>query len=97
MFWAVALRLPAMDDRIVAWKLCHVLHKVLREGHPYCLENSQRHVRDLDEIGKLWVSKYVCEMFIGSLNKQILGSLKRKLWKNDTIIYKIAHDKTRLP
>lgn len=32
-----------MDDRIVAWKLCHVVHKVLREGHPLCLVHSQRH------------------------------------------------------
>nr|CAI5826594.1 unnamed protein product [Callosobruchus analis] len=54
VFWAYALRLPAMDDRIVAWKLCHVVHKVLREGHPLCLVDSQRHKRDLDEIGKLW-------------------------------------------
>lgn len=54
VFWAYALRLPAMDDRIVAWKLCHVVHKVLREGHPLCLVDSQRHRKDLDEIGKLW-------------------------------------------
>ncbi|KAJ8929045.1 hypothetical protein NQ314_018314 [Rhamnusium bicolor] len=53
-FWAYALRLPAMDDRIVAWKLCHVVHKILREGHPLCLVDSQRHRKDLDEIGKLW-------------------------------------------
>ncbi|XP_063921833.1 huntingtin-interacting protein 1 isoform X2 [Zophobas morio] len=54
-FWAIALRLPAMDDRIVAWKFCHVVHKILREGHPLCLVHSQRHIKDLDEIGKLWV------------------------------------------
>ncbi|KAH1003226.1 hypothetical protein HUJ05_011159 [Dendroctonus ponderosae] len=54
IFWAYALRLPAMDDRIVAWKLCHVVHKVLREGHPLCLVDSQRHRNELDEIGKLW-------------------------------------------
>ncbi|KAL3270323.1 hypothetical protein HHI36_009373 [Cryptolaemus montrouzieri] len=53
-FWAIASRLPAMDDQIVAWKLCHVVHKILREGHPLCLVDSQRHVKDLDEIGKLW-------------------------------------------
>ncbi|XP_074036386.1 huntingtin interacting protein 1 isoform X2 [Leptinotarsa decemlineata] len=54
IFWAYALRLPAMDDRIVAWKLCHVVHKVLREGHPLCLVDSQRHKKDLEELGKLW-------------------------------------------
>lgn len=53
-FWMVALKLPFMDDRIVAWKLCHVVHKVLREGHPLCLVHSQRHRKDLDETGKLW-------------------------------------------
>ncbi|XP_050310334.1 huntingtin-interacting protein 1 isoform X2 [Anthonomus grandis grandis] len=54
IFWAYALRLPAMEDQIVAWKLCHVVHKVLREGHPLCLVDSQRHRKELDEIGKLW-------------------------------------------
>lgn len=53
-FWAIALRLPSMDDCIVAWKLCHVVHKILREGHPLCLEQSQKHRAELDEIGKLW-------------------------------------------
>lgn len=43
-----------MDDRIVAWKLCHVVHKILREGHPLCLEQSQKHRHELNEIGKLW-------------------------------------------
>ncbi|XP_044753596.1 huntingtin-interacting protein 1 isoform X2 [Coccinella septempunctata] len=53
-FWAIVTKLPAMEDQIVAWKLCHVVHKILREGHPLCLVDSQRHVKDLDEIGKLW-------------------------------------------
>ncbi|GJQ85262.1 putative actin binding protein [Trypoxylus dichotomus] len=54
IFWSISLRLPTLEDRIVAWKFCHVLHKVLREGHPLCLVHSQRHRNDLDEIGKLW-------------------------------------------
>ncbi|KAI4460996.1 huntingtin interacting protein 1 [Holotrichia oblita] len=54
IFWSIALRLPTLDDRIVAWKFCHVLHKVLREGHPLCLVHSQRHRNELDEMGKLW-------------------------------------------
>ncbi|CAH0554593.1 unnamed protein product [Brassicogethes aeneus] len=54
LYWSIVQRLHAMDDRIIAWKLCHVTHKVLREGHPLCLVHSQRHIQDLDEIGKLW-------------------------------------------
>lgn len=54
-FWAVALRQPLQDNRITAWKFCHLLHKVLREGHPLCSQHSMRHRTMLDELGKLWV------------------------------------------
>lgn len=53
-FWVCALRLPVQDNRIVAWKFCHVLHKVLREGHPLVLPHSQRHRSAIEDLGKLW-------------------------------------------
>lgn len=52
----VAIRLPIQDNRIVAWKFCHVTHKLLREGHPACLDDSQRHINMIENLGKLWVS-----------------------------------------
>ncbi|KAG8240392.1 hypothetical protein J437_LFUL002535 [Ladona fulva] len=48
------MRLPLEDNRIIAWKFCHVLHKVLREGHPQVIPNSQRYKRKINDIGKLW-------------------------------------------
>ncbi|XP_077298661.1 huntingtin-interacting protein 1-like isoform X2 [Arctopsyche grandis] len=54
-FWVVALRLPLQENRIVAWKFCHVLHKVLREGHYNCLQQSLRQRDMLKNLGKLWV------------------------------------------
>lgn len=54
-FWAVTLRLPLQDNRIVAWKFCHVVHKILREGHANCIPQSHRYVAKLDDLGKLWV------------------------------------------
>ncbi|BES95679.1 Huntingtin interacting protein [Nesidiocoris tenuis] len=53
-FWAVVLRLPLQDNRITAWKFCHVLHKVLREGHPQSLPDSVVHIPMIENIGKLW-------------------------------------------
>ncbi|XP_046984239.1 huntingtin-interacting protein 1 [Schistocerca americana] len=53
-FWACALRLPLQDSRIVAWKFCHVLHKVLREGHPQVLPYSQRYRGKIEDLGKYW-------------------------------------------
>lgn len=55
MFQVTVIRLPIQDNRIVAWKFCHVLHKVLREGHANCLPQSERHVTLLQNLGKLWV------------------------------------------
>nr|XP_029720881.1 huntingtin-interacting protein 1-like isoform X1 [Aedes albopictus]XP_029720882.1 huntingtin-interacting protein 1-like isoform X1 [Aedes albopictus] len=53
-FWAIAIRQPIQDNRIVAWKFCHLLHKILREGHPLCCQHSMRHRGMLTEAGKLW-------------------------------------------
>lgn len=54
-FWLVVSKLPLQDNRIVAWKFCHVLHKVLREGHPQVVAHSQRHRGMIHDLGKLWV------------------------------------------
>lgn len=35
MFWHIANRLPVQGNPIVCWKFCHVLHKILQEGHPH--------------------------------------------------------------
>lgn len=32
-FWSYALGLPLAGSSILSWKFCHVLHKVLRDGH----------------------------------------------------------------
>lgn len=45
------------DNRITAWKFCHLLHKLLREGHPLCCQHSFRHRKMLTDFGKLWVNR----------------------------------------
>ncbi|KAH0954789.1 hypothetical protein HN011_008832 [Eciton burchellii] len=54
IFWTYMLRQPLQENQIVAWKFCHVLHKVLREGHPKVIIDSQRYRGKLEDIGKLW-------------------------------------------
>nr|CAH0102529.1 unnamed protein product [Daphnia galeata] len=53
-FWSIILRLPIHSNPIVAWKFCHTLHKILREGHPNVLKDSQQHREFLVDKGKLW-------------------------------------------
>uniref|UniRef100_A0A8C9SV62 Huntingtin-interacting protein 1-related protein n=1 Tax=Scleropages formosus TaxID=113540 RepID=A0A8C9SV62_SCLFO len=42
-FWSYALGLPLASSSILSWKFCHVLHKVLRDGHQNVKEKSCRH------------------------------------------------------
>lgn len=53
-FWAVITRQPIMEHRFTAWKFCHLLHKVLREGHESAVKHSQTHKTLILEVGKLW-------------------------------------------
>ncbi|XP_073830021.1 huntingtin interacting protein 1 [Musca autumnalis] len=54
LFWNIVTRQPLMEHRFTAWKFCHVLHKVLREGHENCIRHSQVHKTLILEVGKLW-------------------------------------------
>lgn len=56
-FWRVVLGFPYTISKPVAWKLCYVLHKLLREGHSFCCGHSQSHRTDLERIGQAWVSE----------------------------------------
>ncbi|OAD59447.1 Huntingtin-interacting protein 1 [Eufriesea mexicana] len=54
IFWMYMLRQPLQENQIVAWKFCHVLHKILREGHEKVIPDSQRYRGRLEDLGKLW-------------------------------------------
>uniref|UniRef100_A0A1B0FPD8 Huntingtin-interacting protein 1 n=1 Tax=Glossina morsitans morsitans TaxID=37546 RepID=A0A1B0FPD8_GLOMM len=53
-FWAIITRQPLMSHRFTAWKFCHLLHKVTREGHPISLKQSLVHKTLILDVGKLW-------------------------------------------
>ncbi|XP_072565150.1 huntingtin-interacting protein 1-related protein [Paramormyrops kingsleyae] len=53
-FWSYALGLPLASSSILSWKFCHVLHKVLRDGHHNSLQDCMRHHSNIKEMGTLW-------------------------------------------
>ncbi|KAM5192790.1 huntingtin-interacting protein 1-related protein [Mantella aurantiaca] len=53
-FWSYAIGLPLPSSSILSWKFCHVLHKVLRDGHQNVLSDCQRYRSNIREIGDLW-------------------------------------------
>lgn len=56
VFWSLATRQPVMDQSIVAWKFCQLLHKILNEGHSLCSSDSMQSCEWLIKMGKLWVN-----------------------------------------
>ncbi|XP_063310362.1 huntingtin-interacting protein 1-related protein [Pelobates fuscus] len=53
-FWSYAIGLPLPSSSILSWKFCHVLHKILRDGHPNVLSDCQRYRNNIREMGELW-------------------------------------------
>ncbi|RWS08019.1 huntingtin interacting protein-like protein [Dinothrombium tinctorium] len=53
-FWSTARKLPLQENSIVCWKFCHVLHKVLREGHRKALSDSYPFRSMILDLGKMW-------------------------------------------
>ncbi|XP_062614354.1 huntingtin-interacting protein 1-like isoform X3 [Saccostrea cucullata] len=90
MFWHIATKLPVQGNPIVCWKFCHVVHKLLREGHPNVVVDSFKYCSHLKDLGKLWghlregygksIENY-CRLLIQKLqfhkkNMEIPGNLK---------------------
>uniref|UniRef100_A0AAY4E0K4 I/LWEQ domain-containing protein n=1 Tax=Denticeps clupeoides TaxID=299321 RepID=A0AAY4E0K4_9TELE len=55
-FWSYALGIPLHSSAILSWKFCHVLHKILRDGHQNSLQDCMRHRSSIAENGVMWVS-----------------------------------------
>ncbi|XP_077456452.1 huntingtin interacting protein 1 related b [Stigmatopora argus] len=53
-FWSYALGFPMASSSVLSWKFCHVLHKVLRDGHRNVLQDCMRHFGSIVELGQLW-------------------------------------------
>uniref|UniRef100_A0A8B9KV04 Huntingtin interacting protein 1 related n=1 Tax=Astyanax mexicanus TaxID=7994 RepID=A0A8B9KV04_ASTMX len=55
-FWSHAVSLPLASNAILSWKFCHMVHKILRDGHPNTVRDSRGHVPSVRQMGTLWGS-----------------------------------------
>ncbi|KAM9447015.1 huntingtin interacting protein 1 related b [Clarias gariepinus] len=77
-FWSYAIGLPLSSNPIVSWKFCHVLHKVLRDGHQNTLQDCMRHYSRIAETGTLWANirdKYAYGQLVSLYTKVICCKL----------------------
>lgn len=59
LFWRNVAVCPPISTDVTAWKFCHCLHVVFRDGHPNVLRDSQRHINRIKDIGQHFVSSYL--------------------------------------
>ncbi|XP_030623920.1 huntingtin-interacting protein 1-related protein [Chanos chanos] len=53
-FWSHAVSLPLSSNAILSWKYCHMVHKLLRDGHPNTLRDTRGHAPSIKQMGTLW-------------------------------------------
>lgn len=55
IFWHVARRLQLSTHAITCWKFCHVLHKLLRDGHEKTLDRSIQYKQQIKDLANIWI------------------------------------------
>ncbi|KAK2724120.1 hypothetical protein QYM36_002455 [Artemia franciscana] len=75
-FWTNVNQIQLKSHPIAAWKFCHILHKILRDGHPDFIRDSMPYIPMITDLGKLWghlkegygrLIKSYCELLVGKL------------------------------
>ncbi|KAK7071555.1 Huntingtin-interacting protein 1-related protein [Halocaridina rubra] len=52
LFWRNVELAPPINTDVTAWKFCHALHIIFRDGHPNVLRDAQSHVNKLKDMGQ---------------------------------------------
>lgn len=57
-FWSTVMKMQLQSYGPTCWKFCHVLHKLMREGHKNVIFDSMKYLTWLDDLGNNWVSLF---------------------------------------
>ncbi|VDD89959.1 unnamed protein product [Enterobius vermicularis] len=54
IFWDTISRIQLEKNPIVSWKFCHLLHKLIRDGHPKVVEETRHCKQRIVQLGNFW-------------------------------------------
>uniref|UniRef100_A0A7E4VWV4 Huntingtin-interacting protein 1 n=1 Tax=Panagrellus redivivus TaxID=6233 RepID=A0A7E4VWV4_PANRE len=54
VFWNTVTHIELEKNPIVTWKFCHLLHKIIRDGHRNVTQDSYRFINRLVHLGNFW-------------------------------------------
>ncbi|XP_050731133.1 huntingtin-interacting protein 1-related protein-like isoform X4 [Eriocheir sinensis] len=77
LFWRNVAACPPINTDVTAWKFCHCLHVLFRDGHPNTLRDSHHHISRIKDTGQHFrhlahgygrLIKRYCELLIAKLH-----------------------------
>ncbi|GMT37101.1 hypothetical protein PFISCL1PPCAC_28398, partial [Pristionchus fissidentatus] len=77
IFWNNVTRIQLEKNPILTWKFCHLLHKLIRDGHKSVPVESHRHMRRIQMLGDFW--KHLQTSGYGPGNEQYCRMLCERL------------------
>uniref|UniRef100_A0A1I7VS66 Huntingtin-interacting protein 1 n=1 Tax=Loa loa TaxID=7209 RepID=A0A1I7VS66_LOALO len=54
LFWSCISRIQLEKNPVISWKFCHLLHKLIQDGHRKVLEESIRYKTRIEALGNFW-------------------------------------------
>ncbi|KIH67213.1 I/LWEQ domain protein [Ancylostoma duodenale] len=54
VFWNAVNRIQLEKNPVMTWKFCHLLHKLVRDGHRRVPEESHRFISRIKQLGQFW-------------------------------------------
>lgn len=54
VFWNTISRIQLEKNPVLTWKFCHLLHKLIRDGHPKVVDESIRYSQRIVQLGNFW-------------------------------------------
>uniref|UniRef100_A0A9J2P354 I/LWEQ domain-containing protein n=1 Tax=Ascaris lumbricoides TaxID=6252 RepID=A0A9J2P354_ASCLU len=101
VFWNTISRIQLEKNPVLTWKFCHLLHKLIRDGHRKVLEESLRYTQRIVQLGNFWQHLHTsgyglsntsyCRMLVSRIefhkrNATIPGSLQLTDTQLNTIV-----------
>ncbi|KAF8359242.1 hipr-1 [Pristionchus pacificus] len=77
IFWNNVARIQLEKNPVLTWKFCHLLHKLIRDGHKSVPSESHRHMRRITMLGDFW--KHLQTSGYGAGNEQYCKMLCERL------------------
>uniref|UniRef100_A0A0N5A165 ENTH domain-containing protein n=1 Tax=Parastrongyloides trichosuri TaxID=131310 RepID=A0A0N5A165_PARTI len=76
-FWSAVSRIQLEKHPVLTWKFCHLLHKLIRDGHRQVLNDSSRYTHRIQQLAAFW--QHLKSSGFGKCNNAYCNMLNNRL------------------